>query len=66
MDTVRSVAMEQIHVAYSLGAMIMSASEFLQTAVVVMGIVVIGIIAYCFDLFMRWVEKVVVPWKGRV
>ena len=49
-----------------LGAMIMSASEFLVTAVVIMGIVVIGIIAYCFDLFMRWLEKKLVPWKGRV
>jgi len=34
--------------------------------VVVMGIIVIGIIAYTFDLFMRWVERKVVPWKGRV
>ncbi|MCG8561395.1 MAG: taurine ABC transporter permease, partial [Hyphomicrobiales bacterium] len=32
----------------------------------IMGIVVIGIIAYCFDLFMRWLEKKLVPWKGRV
>lgn len=60
------VAAELVATEQGLGAMIMSASEFLQTAVVVMGIVVIGIIAYCFDLFMRWVEKVVVPWKGRV
>jgi taurine transport system permease protein len=30
-----------------------------------MGIVVIGIIAYGFDLLMRWVERVVVPWKGQ-
>ena len=46
--------------------MIMSASEFLMTPVVIMGIIVIGIIAYAFDLLMRWIERKVVPWKGRV
>lgn len=60
------VAAELVATQEGLGAMIMSASEFLVTDVVVMGIVVIGIIAYAFDLFMRWVERVLVPWKGRV
>ena len=59
------VAAELVATQEGLGAMIMSASEFLVTDVVVMGIVVIGIIAYSFDLFMRWVERVLVPWKGR-
>jgi len=36
------------------------------TDIVVMGIIVIGIIAYLFDLFMRWVERKFVPWKGKV
>ena len=31
-----------------------------------MGIVVIGVIAYLFDLLMRWVERKLVPWKGRM
>jgi taurine transport system permease protein len=31
-----------------------------------MGIIVIGIVAYLFDLLMRWVERVVVPWKGKI
>jgi taurine transport system permease protein len=31
-----------------------------------MGIVVIGAVAYLFDLLMRQVERVVVPWKGKV
>lgn len=60
------VAAELLATQEGLGAMIMSASEFLVTSVVVMGIIVIGIIAYTFDLFMRWVERKVVPWKGRV
>ncbi len=60
------VAAEVVATQKGLGAMIMSASEFLVTSVVVMGIVVIGIIAYSFDLLMRWIERKVVPWKGRV
>ena len=31
-----------------------------------MGIIVIGVVAYLFDLLMRYVERVVVPWKGKV
>jgi len=30
-----------------------------------MGIVVIGVVAYLFDLLMRYVELLVVPWKGK-
>ncbi len=60
------VAAELVATEEGLGAMIMSASEFLVTSVVIMGIIVIGIIAYSFDLLMRWIERKVVPWKGRV
>ena len=34
--------------------------------IVVMGIIVIGVVAYAFDLLMRWVERRLVPWKGRL
>jgi taurine transport system permease protein len=37
----------------------------LQTPIVIMGIVVIAIIAYAFDHLVRFVERRVVPWKGR-
>ena len=59
------VAAELVATEEGLGAMIMSASEFLVTDVVVMGICLIGVIAYAFDLFMRWLERTLVPWKGR-
>jgi len=26
---------------------------------------VIGVVAYAFDLLMRYIERLVVPWKGR-
>jgi taurine transport system permease protein len=31
-----------------------------------MGIVIIAAIAYAFDLVMRWLERRLVPWKGRM
>ena len=33
--------------------------------IVIMGIVVIAAIAYAFDHLVRFVERRVVPWKGR-
>jgi taurine transport system permease protein len=31
-----------------------------------MGIILIGAIAYLFELVMRWLEARLVPWKGRL
>ena len=45
--------------------MVLNAAEFLVTDVVIMGIVMIGIIAYLFDMLMRYAEKTLVPWKGK-
>jgi taurine transport system permease protein len=60
------VAAELVAAQAGLGAMIQQASDFLVTDVTILGIVVIGFVAYLFDLLMRWIEKVVVPWKGKV
>ena len=60
------VAAEMVAATAGLGQMVLNASNFLRTDVVVMGIVLIGLIAYGFDLLMRGVEKWLVPWKGRV
>jgi taurine transport system permease protein len=59
------VAAEMVAANVGLGQMVLNASNFLRTDIVIMGIVVIGVIAYLFDLLMRWVERKVVPWKGR-
>ena len=45
---------------------VLNASNFLRTDIVVMGIIVIGVVAYLFDLLMRWIELKLVPWKGRM
>jgi taurine transport system permease protein len=60
------VAAEMVAATHGLGQMVLNASNFLRTDIVIMGIVVIGTIAYLFDLLMRYVERVVVPWKGKV
>ena len=60
------VAAEMVAAAAGLGYMILNASEFLVTDVVVMGIIVIGLIALLSDLLMRAVERRLVPWKGKV
>jgi taurine transport system permease protein len=60
------VAAEMVAANVGLGQMVLNASNFLRTDIVMMGIIVIGVVAYLFDLLMRWIEKKVVPWKGRM
>ena len=60
------VAAEMVAANVWLGQMVLNASNFLRTDIVIMGIIVIGVVAYLFDLFMRQVERWLVPWKGRV
>lgn len=60
------VAAEMVAATEGLGQMVLNASNFLVTDVVIMGILVIGVIALAIDLGMRWVERRMVPWKGRV
>lgn len=60
------VAAEMVASTKGLGYMVLSASQFLQTPVVIMGIFVIAAIAFAFDLLMRFIERRLVPWKGRM
>lgn len=60
------VAGEMVASTRGLGYMVLSASEFLASDVVIMGIIVIGFFAFAFDLLMRYLERALVPWKGKV
>ena len=60
------VAAEMVAATEGLGQMVLNASNFLRTDIVIMGIIVIGVVAYLFDLLMRRIEQWLVPWKGRV
>jgi taurine transport system permease protein len=60
------VAAELVAAEKGAGMMIMVASRFQLTDVVIMGIILIGVIGYGIDILMRMAEKWLVPWKGRV
>ncbi|MFQ6551391.1 ABC transporter permease [Aestuariibius insulae] len=60
------VAAELVAAEKGAGMMIMVASKFQSTDIVLMGIILIGIIGFGIDMLMRQAEKVLVPWKGRV
>jgi taurine transport system permease protein len=58
------VAAEMVAADAGLGKMVFNAANFLRTDVVMLGTIVIGIIAFAFEMLMRWVEKRAAPWKG--
>ncbi|MGX0875579.1 taurine transport system permease protein [Roseovarius sp. MBR-154] len=60
------VAAELVAAEKGAGMMIMVASRFQLTDIVLMGIILIGIIGYGIDILMRKAENWLVPWKGRV
>src|SRR3712207_2662974 len=60
------VAAEMVAAQAGLGQMVLNASNFLRTDVVVLGIIIIGAFAFLFELGMRRLERWLVPWKGRV
>ena len=59
------VAAELVAAQKGAGMMIIAASKFQLTDIVIMGIVLIGVIGYGIDILMRVTEKLLVPWKGK-
>ena len=59
------VAAELVAAEKGAGMMILVASKFQLTDIVVMGIILIGVIGYGIDILMRLAERRMVPWKGR-
>jgi taurine transport system permease protein len=59
------VAAEMVAAKAGIGVMVLNAARFLATDIVFLGIVVIGLIAFFFDVLMRRVERMLVPWKGK-
>jgi taurine transport system permease protein len=60
------VAAEMIAADRGLGFMVLNAAQFLASDTVIMGIIVIGVFAFAFDLLVRYVERLLIPWKGKV
>lgn len=59
------VAAELVAAQKGAGMMIIAASKFQLTDIVIMGIILIGIIGFGIDMLMRRIEAIMVPWKGR-
>lgn len=59
------VAAELIAADQGLGWLVQYAGQALQVAIVIVGIVVIGILGYGMELLIRVVERHAVPWRGR-
>jgi len=59
------VAAELVAAQKGAGMMIIAASKFQLTDIVLMGIILIGVIGYGIDMAMRKAENWLVPWKGR-
>ena len=59
------VAAELVAAEKGVGKMIVAASKFQDTDIVLMGIILIGIIGFGIDMLMRWAERILVPWKGK-
>lgn len=60
------VAAEMVAASRGLGFMVLNSAEYLASDTVIMGIIVIGALAFAFDLLLRRIEKVMIPWKGKI
>jgi taurine transport system permease protein len=59
------VAAELVAAEKGAGMMIMVASRFQLTDLVIMGILLIGVIGFMIDVLMRKAETWLIPWKGK-
>lgn len=59
------VAAEMVAATAGLGWMVLNAARYLRTDIVIMGVIVMGMVGYGFDLIMRLVERKLIPWKGK-
>lgn len=59
------VAAELVAAEKGAGKMIIAASKFQLTDIVIVGIILIGVIGYGIDILMRRMENFLVPWKGK-
>jgi taurine transport system permease protein len=60
------VAAEMVASARGLGFMVLNAAQYLASDTVIMGILVIGFFALIFDMLLRYLERVLIPWKGKL
>lgn len=59
------VSAEVVAAEKGAGMMIMVASRFQNTDIVILGTILIGVIGFGIDVLMRWAERLLVLWKGK-
>ena len=59
------VAAELVGADSGIGFMITVAGKFLQTGLMFVGIIIIGVIGFAIDIGMKKLESKLVPWKGK-
>ncbi|MEO0341972.1 MAG: ABC transporter permease [Pseudomonadota bacterium] len=59
------VAAELVAAEKGIGKMIIAASKFQLTDIVIVGIIIIGVVGMGIEVLMRKAENRLVPWKGR-
>lgn len=59
------VASEIVAAQSGIGWMVLDASNFLRSDVIFMGIIVMGFTGILLDRAIVWIERRLVPWKGR-
>ena len=59
------VAAEIVAATSGIGWMVLDASRFLRSDIVFMGILVMGVTGIALDRLIRFLERRIVPWKGK-
>ena len=59
------VAAELVAAESGLGWLVLTASNYVRTAIVFAGIIVIGVVALALDQGVVWIERKFVPWAGK-
>jgi len=59
------VAAEMVAAISGIGWVVLDASKFLRSDIVIAGIIIMGIIAVAIDVGLRLLEKRIVPWYGK-
>lgn len=59
------IAAEMVAASSGLGWMVINASSYLRTDIVMLGILLLGGIGYLLDLFILGLQRLLVPWTGK-
>lgn len=59
------IAAEMVAATSGIGWMVMNASAYLRTDIVMLGILLLGGIGYTLDLLLVGAQRVFVPWAGK-